>query len=108
MGMYMSSSGSDGDESWLVFRASDFELGKEDNVGTRRAQVITCKLIPKGLGEKKEVSFTETLWLDLETNLPLKRVFSGDFGGKKIKFTETYDKFVLDPKVDAKVFELGK
>jgi len=109
MGIYLSSSGGDGDETWPTFRVSDFELGKPDNVGTRRAQIVACKLTPVPKGEKKvDISFSESVWLDMETNLPLKREFSGDFGGKKIKFTETYEKFVLDPKIDAKLFELPK
>jgi hypothetical protein len=108
MGTYLSTA-RDEEESWPDFRASDFELGKPDNVGTRRAQIVACKLTPLVKGEKKtDVTFSESIWLDVEMNLPLKRVFSGDFGGKKIKFSETYEKFVLDPKVDAKLFELPK
>jgi outer membrane lipoprotein-sorting protein len=108
MGTYLSTA-RDEEESWPDFRASDFELGKPDNVGTGRAQIVACKLTPVAKGEKKvEVTFSESIWLDMETNFPLKRVFSGDFGGKKIKFTETYEKFVLDPKIDAKLFKLPK
>jgi len=109
MGVFFSSSSGDGEESWPAFHISDFELGKEDKVGTRRAQIVTCKLSPAAKAEKKiDVSFTETLWLDVETGLPLKRVFAGSFGDKKISFTETYEKFVLDPKIDDKMFELAK
>jgi outer membrane lipoprotein-sorting protein len=108
MGFYMSSA-ADGEEFWPAFRVSDFELGKPDNVGTRRAQIVACKLTPVAKGEKKvDISFSESIWLDMETNLPLKRVFTGNPDGKKITFTETYEKFVLDPKVDAKLFELPK
>jgi hypothetical protein len=99
----------DEEEFWMDFRASEFELGKPDNVGTRRAQIVACKLTPVAKGEKKvDISFSESIWLDMETSLPLKRVFTGDFGGKKIKFTETYEKFVLDPKIDGELFELPK
>jgi outer membrane lipoprotein-sorting protein len=108
MGVFLSSGG-DGEETWPAFRVSDYELGKPDNVGTRRAQIVACKLTPVAKGEKKvDVSFSESIWLDTETNLPLKRVFTGDFGGKKITFTETYEKFLLDPKIDATLFELPK
>src|SRR5262245_2218897 len=107
MGAFMSSSSGDGEESLPAFRVSDFELGKEDKVGTRRAQIVSCKLsAPKPA--KDDVTFTETLWLDVETGLPLKRIFAGSFGDKKISFTETYEKFVLDPKVDDKMFEVAK
>jgi len=107
MGVFLSSSSGDGEESWPAFRVSDFELGKEDKVGTRRAKIVACKLSPVKAA-KGDVTFTETLWLDVETGLPLKRVFAGSFGDKKISFTETYEKFVLDSKVDGKVFEVGK
>lgn len=108
MGTYMSAA-RDGEEFWMDFRASDFELGKPDNVGTRRAQIVASKLTPVAKGKTKvDITFSETIWLDAETNLPLKRVFTGNPDGKKITFTETYEKFVLDPKVDAKLFELPK
>jgi outer membrane lipoprotein-sorting protein len=107
MGVFLSSSSGDGEESWPAFRVSDFELGKEDKVGTRRAQIVACKL-SAAKPAKDDVTFTETLWLDVETGLPLKRVFAGSFGDQKISFTETYEKFVLDPKIDAKMFEVLK
>src|SRR5262245_53187932 len=44
MGVFLSSSSGDGEESWPAFHVSDFELGKEDKVGTRRAQIVACKL----------------------------------------------------------------
>lgn len=108
MAAFLSSSGPDGDEMWPAFRVSDFELGKADNVGTRRARIVSCKLTPAARGAKVDVSFTETLWLDVETDLPLKREFAGSFGKKNISFTETYKSFTLDPKIDAKMFEVPK
>jgi len=108
MGTYMSAAAG-GEEFWMDFRVSDFELGKPDNVGTRRAQIVACKLTPVAKGEKKvDISFSESIWLDTETNLPLNRVFTGNPDGKKITFAETYEKLVLDPKVDGKLFELPK
>jgi hypothetical protein len=108
MGVYLHAA-ADEKEFWPDFRASDFELGKPDNVGTRRAQIVACKLTHVARGKKKvDITFSETLWLDPETNLPLKRVFTGNPDGKKITFTETYESFALDPKIDAKLFELAK
>jgi outer membrane lipoprotein-sorting protein len=47
-----------------------------------------------------------TLWIDAKTLLPLKRtvVTKRDV----VHLTETYRDFKLDPKVDAKAFELPK
>jgi outer membrane lipoprotein-sorting protein len=106
-GFYLSTE-ADGVVSWPVFRASEFELGKPDNLRTRRAQIVDCKLTPAAKGGKTDVAFSEALWLDLETSLPLKRVFTGTLNGKKITFTETYETLTLDPKVDAKMFEVSK
>src|SRR5262249_7904175 len=106
-GFYLSSE-LDGVVTWPAFRASDFELGKPDNVRTRRVQIVDCKLTPAAKGGKTDVTFSEALWIDLETGLPLKRVFTGTLDGRKITFTETYETITLDPKVDAKVFELPK
>ena len=109
MAAFLSAEDSAGNVHWPAFQVSAFELGKEDKVGTRRAQIVACKLTPITTGEKKtDITFTETIWLDVETKLPLKRVFEGMFGDKKINFTETYEKFVLDPKIDEKMFELPK
>src|SRR5262249_38213098 len=61
----------DEEEFWMDFRASEFELGKPDNVDTRRAQIVACKLTPLVKGEKKtDVTFSESIWLDMESNLP--------------------------------------
>jgi outer membrane lipoprotein-sorting protein len=107
MGIYMSTE-SEGRESWPIFRASEFKLEKKEKIGKRQAQVIVCKLTPLEKLGKKDLTFSETLWLDVETNLPLKRIFTGTVEGKKITFTETYGTFTLDPKIDAKLFELPK
>ena len=45
-----------------------------------------------------------TLWIDARTLLPLKYVIGDDTG----RLTEIYHEFTLDPKVDARAFELPK
>jgi len=62
------------------------------------------------LSYEKGPKFSETIWLDVETNLPLRRIFSGKVEKEKIQFkiTETYANITIDPKIEAKLFELPK
>jgi len=55
--------------------------------------------------ESAKLSLSEKLWLDVETNLPLKRVFTGKLN-KEFTYRENYSEFSLNPKVDAKLFDL--
>jgi outer membrane lipoprotein-sorting protein len=99
-------SASDGkEERWPTFHASGFKSGKQEKLGGRTAQVISYTLTGP---EKKAPAFSETLWLDVESHLPLKRVFTGQFDGKKFTFTETYGPFNLAPKITAETFLLPK
>src|SRR5262245_65897576 len=54
-GFYLSSE-ADGVVTWPAFRASDFELGKPDNVRTRRAQIVDCKLMPVAKGGTADIT----------------------------------------------------
>jgi hypothetical protein len=45
-----------------------------------------------------------TLWIDAKTLLPLKRAYVLD----NMRIVENYHEFRLDPKIDAKAFELPK
>ena len=83
---------------------SDFRLGKSEKVGDRETQVLEYKLTIKGAKE----AFAVTVWLDSKTNLPIKRVISGDMGDKKITITEDYSKLTLDGKLDESKFMLPK
>jgi len=74
----------------------DFKAGAADKVGGRDAKVIRYRF-PGGLGRE-----TQTLWLDNKTLLPLKRVYTLE----NMHITEIYTEFNLDPKIDAKAFEL--
>jgi hypothetical protein len=92
-------------EFWPIFRASDYKLERQEEVGKRKANVLACKLTPTEKA-KYQGTFSETLWLDVETQLPLKRVVTHAVDGKKSIFTESYNTFNLAPKLEAKVFEL--
>ena len=96
------------DRSFAGFKASEFKLGKKEKIGEREAQVIEYKLAyEEAAKETPDLSLSEKLWLDVETHLPLKRVVVGKLK-KEFTCTEEYSEFTLNPKVDAKLFELPK
>ena len=96
-------------EDWPIFRASEPKLERKETIGKREVLVIVCKLTPVEKDEKtKDSTWSETLWLDAETNLPVKRIVVYTVAGKKATFTESYTTFTLDPKIDARMFELPK
>jgi len=77
-----------------------FKLGAKEKVGNRDAQVVELVIGP-GAGEESK----ESIWIDTQTQLPLKRVLSS---GPVIRITETYSVFNVDTKIDAKLFEVPK
>jgi hypothetical protein len=68
------------------------KAGAAEKVGGRDARVISY------LWGGQRI----TLWLDNKTLLPLKRVYTLE----KMHITEIYTAFNLDPKIDARAFEL--
>jgi outer membrane lipoprotein-sorting protein len=78
----------------LGWGVSDFKAGAADKVGGRDARVISYRFA-KGRGL--------TLWLDNKTLLPLKMVYTME---NIMHITEIYTAFNLDPRIDAKAFEL--
>src|SRR5262245_48236567 len=80
---------------------SGFKMGPKENVGKRTAQLLTFAVTLKNVPGDPSVKCT--IWLDTETDLPLKRVMEMD-GGKRGRVVETYSAFVLDAKMDAKLF----
>jgi outer membrane lipoprotein-sorting protein len=85
-----------------LFNVSDFVLGKKEKVGEREAQVIDYKLVMDNRDTAES-----TIWLDTETKLPLKRVFSSKNDNESLRITETYQ-IRLNSKIDGKKFELPK
>ena len=83
---------------------SDFKLGKKEAVGDKEAQAIDYKLTLKGGKEAMAV----TVWVDVKTNLPVKRVVISTEDKMTITVTEKYTKTVLDGKIDEKEFALPK
>jgi outer membrane lipoprotein-sorting protein len=74
-------------------RASGFKLGRKEKLNERDAQVIEYKLQLEG----EDDSPAAALWLDTQTNLPIKRTFTDTKSGKLV-YTETYPKITLGRK----------
>jgi outer membrane lipoprotein-sorting protein len=81
--------------------ADNFHLGRREKVGGREAQVIEYQV--KLPGYRDEL----TLWLDVETGLPLKRVTERKFGARS-RTTELYREFTVNPRLDPRLFVLPK
>ena len=82
-----------------LIATSGHKLGAKEKVGDREAQMVEYKVTRKGHRES-----TATVWIDLETLLPLKRTLTKG----EITVSETYAEFKLDEKIDAAKFELPK
>jgi outer membrane lipoprotein-sorting protein len=78
----------------------DFKAGAAEKVGERHAKVIHYRY---GKGGNDDAAMT--LWLDSQTGLPLKRVLAIT-KGEQIRITENYSEIKLNPRLDAKTFEL--
>jgi hypothetical protein len=93
--------GSDGFDDYKdMFPVSGFKLGKKEKVGKRETRRVDYVLGYKG----KKDSYPVTMWIDLKTGLPVKRLVSD--GGLPF-FTETYE-LRLDGKLDPEIFKLPR
>jgi hypothetical protein len=86
-----------------VFVPTDFKLGKKEKVGEHEAQAVEYTFKPP-FGEMPSV----VVWIDLKTQLPLKRAVTEKTGNQKRTYIETFTKLNLDGKIDPKQFELPK
>ncbi len=96
------SSRDEGEGPFATMKLSDFELLKGEKVNGRAAVVLKYKLTPKD-----KTPAVCTVWLDAQTNLPLKRTLYINEGGG-VTLSETYSNFNLNPRLDDKMFELPK
>jgi outer membrane lipoprotein-sorting protein len=97
----------DFDTEKLGWGGWDFKAGAAEKVGGRDAKVVSYRLGEKGLVDMGLVDKhlpPVTLWIDAKTLLPLKRVIV--IQKENLHITEFYTEFKLDPKLDAKAFEL--
>jgi outer membrane lipoprotein-sorting protein len=83
----------------LPFRVVYFEASAAEKVGGRDAMVVTYSVLLRG--DHCEV----TLWIDVETMLPVKRLIVAEGKGEAIRITEICN-FNLNPKVEAGAFAL--
>jgi outer membrane lipoprotein-sorting protein len=78
----------------------NFKLGAKEKIGNRNAQVVEYQTNYHAGTEVMKVS----VWIDTQTQLPLKRVVVQD----NKRFIETYTAFTLDGQLDPKLFEIPK
>jgi outer membrane lipoprotein-sorting protein len=81
--------------------ASNFKLKKKEMLNGREALVIEYRLTMAGKANQV------TLWLDAKTNMPLKRQIKRNPDDKE-GVDEVYSELLLNPTLDAKLFELPK
>jgi outer membrane lipoprotein-sorting protein len=87
-----------------LYPASDFRLGATEKVARRDARAVEHKLTWASKGPV----FRATVWVDVKTHLPLKRVLTSRKDGLTIRITEVYANITLDTKLDDKLFVLPK
>jgi outer membrane lipoprotein-sorting protein len=88
-----------------MWKLSGFKMIGNDKVGNREANGIEYQL---NFADAKIV-VTCKLWLDAQTNLPLKRILENNDAGKVEEWsTETYSQWELDPKLPDNIFMLPK
>jgi outer membrane lipoprotein-sorting protein len=85
-------------EGWGV---DGFKAGADTQVGGRDAKVVNYSFGGPKAGKD---AMPVTLWLDAKTLLPLKSVVV--IQSENLHITETYTDFTLDPRIDAKAFDL--
>jgi hypothetical protein len=83
---------------------SDVELGKKEPVAGREAQIVDYTLTMRWVKEPLAVS----IWIDVKTSLPVKRVIRFGEGEERTTVTETYTTFVPDVKLPDNAFEFPK
>ena len=78
------------------------KMGKREKIGNRNAQRVHFTSFGRG----NPVSVT--LWIDVETTLPIKRELRGMQGVEDVTTIETFSEVKLDEKIDPAKFELSK
>jgi outer membrane lipoprotein-sorting protein len=78
-------------------KLSGFKLLGKEKIDGRETNAIGYQMT------HRKWKVTCKLWLDAQTNLPVKRIVEGD-----IRMVETYSRWELDPKLPAETFTLPK
>ena len=87
-----------------LYPATAFRLGAKEKVGGRTARTIEHKLTWAG----KQPVLRATVWVDVQTHLPLKRVLTGSKRGFTVHITEVYATITRDGRLDGKLFDMPK
>jgi len=87
----------------LKMRVYDFKLVGDERVGAKNAKVVRYRF-GKGDGCRHDEEIT--VWIDAKTELPLKRSFTLKNGNLRV--VENYREVRLDPRIEARAFELPK
>jgi RNA polymerase sigma factor (sigma-70 family) len=91
------------------FAVNEFVLGPKDQVGKREARVVECTIAMALDGEHKATGRMK-MWIDVQTMLPIKRIatLKEVDDERPTVLAEVYTAFLIDPTLDAKLFELPK
>ncbi len=87
-----------------IFPISGLKFGKKETVAGVEAQAIQYQIASRFLLEP----IAATVWVDVKTNLPVKRVVILKHVIETLTITEFYTKAVVDGLFDEKKFELPK
>jgi outer membrane lipoprotein-sorting protein len=82
----------------------NFWLGMKLKVDQREVQVVEYQIVLQSGKEPLKAS----VWIDTQTQMPLKRTLTGKVLGGEMSITETYSAFTVDGKLDPKLFEIPK
>jgi outer membrane lipoprotein-sorting protein len=88
-----------------AFKVSNFKLGAKEKVGNAETRVVEYTVTLKS---KDMAAAHVKVWINTQTQLPAKLELRVDAGGVAVELSETYAEFVLDGKLDAKLFEQPK
>ncbi len=84
--------------------AKAWKLGKKEKVGAAETQALEYTL---DVG-KPEIGITTTVWIDLKTDLPVKRTTVIKAGADELVCTESLGSIKAGEKIDPKMFVLPK
>jgi outer membrane lipoprotein-sorting protein len=87
-----------------LFTVSGLRRGPEEKIDNRPTRSIIYEVHLK----ESDIQTRSTLWLDVKTGLPVKRVSETTFEGKTMTCTERYEDLTLDGDVDEKQFVAPK
>jgi hypothetical protein len=80
----------------------NFKLGAKEMVGNRSAQVVEYQVDVMGKTAQASV------WIDTQTQLPLKRLVILQEKGQTGRISESYETFTVNATLDPKLFDIPK